>query len=180
MNIRQFLWTIIKINYVVLGGASLTTPFYYKYFVDTNIIDEENINHYLTMGNILPGAMSFYMSGYIGMHLFGLVGAILGLCALIIPITLIAILTLQFISYLPFDINILLYISLPIMIIACLDYIMKIFKSDLGLSVKIILFALTFFVITFTFIGTISFLLIYIIVIFIISRKGKDAAVSAN
>lgn len=180
MNLFKYLWTIIKINYVVLGGASLTTPFYYKYFVDTNIIPEQEINHYLTMGNILPGAMSFYMSAYTGLYLFGYIGAILSLAVLIIPITIIAIITLEFASYLPFDLNLLIYVSLPIMIIACIEFLMKIFKSNLDPRAKYGIFLLSFILLSLSIIGSIKLILIYIFIVFIISRKGKNALISAN
>lgn len=175
MSLKQYLFTVIKINYLVLGGASLTAPFYFQYFVEPDLIPEQEINHYLTMSNILPGAMSIYMTAYSGLYLHGKKGMYLGLAVLFIPITLISILVLEFINYLPFDINSLIYISLPIIIVASIDYIITIFKSDLGASAKYGIFAVSLLLLIFTLLGTIQLIIVYIIIIFLFTRGGNHA-----
>lgn len=175
MSLKKYLFTVIKINYLVLGGASLTAPFYFQYFVETDLIPEQEINHYLTMSNILPGAMSIYMTAYSGLYLHGKKGMYLGLAVLFIPITLISILILEFINYLPFDINSLIYISLPIIIVASIDYIISIFKSNLAFKYKYGIFAFALLLLLFTFLGTIPLIVIYIVIIFFITRGGEHA-----
>lgn len=175
MSLKQYLFTVIKINYLVLGGASLTAPFYFQYFVEPELIPEQEINHYLTMSNILPGAMSIYMTAYSGLYLHGKKGMYLGLAVLFIPITIISILILEFINYLPFDINSLIYISLPIIIVASIDYAISVFKSDLPNIFKYGIFGLSLSLLVFTFLGTIQLIVIYIILIFLITRGGKHA-----
>lgn len=175
MSLYRYLFTVIKINYLVLGGASLTAPFYFQYFVDQELIPEQEINHYLTMSNILPGAMSIYMTAYCGLYLHGKKGMYLGLAILFIPITLISILVLVFINYLPFDINTLIYVSLPIIIVASIDYITTIFKSDLAPKFKFGIFGLALFLLTLTAIGTIQLILIYMVIILFLTRGGKHA-----
>lgn len=175
MSLSKYLFTVIKINYLVLGGASLTTPFYFQYFVEPGLIPEQEINHYLTMSNILPGAMSIYMTAYTGLYLHGKKGMSLALCVLFIPITLISILVLEFINYLPFDINTLIYVSLPIMIVASIDYVVSIFKSELNPTIKYGLFALSLLALYFALVGTIQIIIGYIIVIWFMSRGDKHA-----
>lgn len=175
MSLPNYLFTVIKINYLVLGGASLTAPFYFQYFVETDLIPEQEINHYLTMSNILPGAMSIYMTAYSGLYLHGKKGMYLGIAVLFIPITLISILLLEFINYLPFDINTLIYVSLPIIIVASIDYLVSIFKSDLSFKFKYGLFAIAMLLLILGIFGTIKLILVYIIVIFFLTRGGKNA-----
>lgn len=175
MSLYQYLFTVIKINYLVLGGASLTAPFYFQYFVEQNLIPEQEINHYLTMSNILPGAMSIYMTAYCGLYLHGKRGMILGLTILFTPIIIISILVLEFINRLPFDINSLIYVSLPIIIVASIDYLTTIFKSELAPKFKFGIFAISLLLLTLTMIGTIQLIIIYILVIFFLTRGGKHA-----
>lgn len=175
MSLSKYLFTVIKINYLVLGGASLTTPFYFQYFVEPGLIPEQEINHYLTMSNILPGAMSIYMTAYTGLYLHGKKGMYLALCVLFIPITLISILVLEFINYLPFDINNLIYVSLPIMIVASIDYVVSIFKSELKPTIKYGLFAVSLLVLYFTLLGAIQIIIVYIVFIWFMSRGDKHA-----
>lgn len=175
MNLTQYLITVIKINYVVLGGASLTAPFYFQYYVEKDLIPEQEINHYLAMSNILPGAMSIYMTAYTGLYLHGKTGMYLGLSILFIPITIVSILLLEIINYLPFDINILIYASLPIMTIASIDYIGGIFKSEMRIRYKYGIFGLTLLLLALALLGTIQIILIYIIIILFVSKGGKRA-----
>lgn len=175
MTLSQYFFTVIKINYLVLGGASLTAPFYFRYYVETNIIPEQEINHYLTMSNILPGAMSIYMTAYTGLYLLGKKGMYLGLLILFVPITLISILLLEFANYLPFDINILIYVSLPIMAVAATDYLISVFKSQIKPQYKFGLFGLTFGILTLALLGTIQIIIIYIVLVWLYARGGKNA-----
>lgn len=175
MSLLEYLFTVIKINYLVLGGASLTTPFYFTYFVETGLIPEQEINHYLTMSNILPGAMSIYMTAYTGLYLHGKKGMYLALAVLFIPITLISILIFEFINYLPFDINTLIYVSLPIMIVASIDYVISILKSELKPQIKYGLFAIALLALYFALLGTIQIIIIYIIFIWLMSRGDRHA-----
>ncbi len=172
MSLPQYLFTVIKINYLVLGGASLTAPFYFRYFVEPGLIPEQEINHYLTMSNILPGAMSIYMTAYSGLYLHGKKGMYFGLAILFIPITLISILVFEFINYLPFDINTLIYVSLPIIIVASIDYISSIFKSELLPRYKFGIFTLALLLLSLAVVGTIKLIIIYIIIIFFLTRRG--------
>lgn len=175
MSLTQYLFTVIKINYLVLGGASLTTPFYFQYYVEPDLIPEQEINHYLTMSNILPGAMSIYMTAYSGLYLHGKKGMYLGLAVLFIPITIISILVLEFINYLPFDINTLIYVSLPIIAVACIDYLINISKSNLAPKFKYGIFGLALILLSLSILGTIQIILIYIIIIFFLTRGGRHA-----
>lgn len=175
MTLTQYLVTVIKINYLVLGGASLTTPFYFQYFVEPGHIPEQDINHYLTMSNILPGAMSIYMTAYSGLYLHQKKGMFLGLLILFVPITLASILLLTFINVLPFDIGMLMYVSLPIMIVASIDYIYKIFTSELSRKVKYGIFSLVLVLLALSIIGTIQIIIIYIIIIWLLSRRETHA-----
>lgn len=175
MSLSNYLFTVIKINYLVLGGASLTAPFYFQYFVETDLIPEQEINHYLTMSNILPGAMSIYMTAYSGLYLHGKKGMYLGIAVLFIPITLISILLLEFINYLPFDVNTLIYISLPIITVASIDYLISIFTSELHPKFKFGLFALAILLLALGIFGTIKLILVYIIIIFFLTVGGKNA-----
>lgn len=175
MSLFKYLITVLKINYLVLGGASLTTPFYFQYFVDEQIIPEREINHYLAMSNILPGAMSIYMTAYTGLYLHGKKGMYLGLSILFIPIILISILIYKFANLMPFDIKLLWYLSLPIMIIACIDYTVNVFKSELKLKYKLSIFSLTLVVLISALLGTIGLILSYIAVVWTIdfSRRKR-------
>lgn len=174
MSLQQYLFTVLKINYLVLGGASLTAPFYFQYYVEQELIPEQEINHYLTMSNILPGAMSIYMTAYTGLYLHGKKGMYLGLSILFIPITLLSILLLIFINVLPFDINTLIYVSLPIMVVASIDYIASIFKSKLAPIYKFGIFGLALGLLAFAVIGTIQIIIIYIFIILFLTRGGRD------
>lgn len=180
MTLINYLVTVIKINYLVLGGASLTAPFYFQYYSNKNIIPEQEINHYLTMANILPGAMSIYMTAYTGLYLHGKKGMYLGLAILFIPITLISIIIFQLINVLPFDINMLIYVSLPIMIVASLDYVINIFKSNLNPKIKYGLFFSSMIILALSLLGTIQIIIVYIIIIFIYSKGGRNANISAD
>lgn len=175
MSLLNYLFTILKINYLVLGGASLTAPFYFRYYVETNIIPEQEINHYLAMSNILPGAMSIYMTAYTGLYLHGKKGMYLGLCILFIPITLLSILILEFASKMPFDLELLMYISLPIMIVACIDYVVNVFKSNIDRKFKYGVFIISLFALSFAILGTIQIILIYIAIIWFLTRGGNNA-----
>lgn len=175
MSLTQYLFTAIKINYLVLGGASLTAPFYFQYYVETDLIPEQEINHYLTMANILPGAMSIYMTAYTGLYLHGKKGLYLGLSALFIPIALISILILEVSNFINFDISIIVYISLPIMLVAALDYVKSVMQSPLRIRYKFGLFGLVLLLLTFALLGTIQIILIYIFVIWLVSRRMNHA-----
>lgn len=171
MTITNYILHVIKINYVVFGGASLTTPFYYKYYVDTGIIPETDINNYLTMANILPGAMSFYMTAYTGLFFFGFKGVLIGLTTLLLPIMIITLLVFEFLNYIPFDINLLIYVSLPIMIIASIDFLNKVFKSELDMKFKLSIFGVSFFLLITALTGTIFLILSFILIVVLLNRK---------
>ncbi len=175
MTLKQYLFTVIKINYLVLGGASLTTPFYFQYFVEPGIIPEQEINHYLTMSNILPGAMSIYMTAYTALYLHGKKGMYLALTVLFVPIILISILLLEFASYLPFDINVLIYVSLPVMAVAAIDYVTSVFKSNLLPIYKFGLFTLVLLLLAIGLLGSIQIIIIYIVIIWLYIKGGKHA-----
>ncbi len=180
MTKLEYSLTILKINYFVLGGATLTTPFYYHYFVTPGIIPEEDINNYLTMANILPGAMSFYMSAYTGLYLYGRIGMILSLSVLIMPITLISIFIFSILNLIPFDLQLLIYISLPIMIIACADYLTKVFKSELDIKPKIVIFSSVLLLLISGLIGSIMLIISFIIIILFLSQRENNVKDNHN
>ncbi|WOO87966.1 chromate transporter [Mollicutes bacterium LVI A0039] len=175
MSLLQYLFTVIKINFLVLGGASLTAPFYYQYYVNKDFIPEQEINHYLTMANILPGAMSIYMTAYTGLYLHGKKGMYFGILVLFVPIILISIILFEIVNILPFDISMLIYISLPIMIVASIDYIISVFKSELSPLTKYGIFFLSMLLLSLSILGTIQIILVYIFIILILNRGLKHA-----
>lgn len=173
MSLSKYLITVLKINYLVLGGASLTAPFYYQYYTQKGIIGEEQITNYLAMANILPGAMSIYMTAYTGLHLHGKKGMYLGLSILFIPIILVSILIFEIIRYFPFNLEYLIYISLPIIIVAAIDYLKIVFSSKTSLKLKIITFFLTLFCLLTNIITTIGIIITFVAIMLFFTVKEQ-------
>ena len=52
------------INLIGFGGAPLTVGYYEQMFVESEQITLNELNQYVALANLLPGAMSFYVASW--------------------------------------------------------------------------------------------------------------------
>lgn len=170
MNLTNYLLTVAKINYQTFGGASLSTPLYYKYYVDENIIDEQQVSHFLAMANVLPGAMSIYMTGYTGLYLHGKKGMVLGVGVLFIPLIFITIMLYHLLLITNIDLSYLIYIPLPMMTISAYEFVKRTCSKS---NLNIFLFVLGMIILLF--ISSLNLIFIFLGISYIYTKVVRHA-----
>ena len=73
----QLFWNFVKISSVSVGGGLTMIPLIEKYFTQPNgDLTHEDIVDTVAFGQSMPGIIAVNMSGYIGMRLAGIAGAV--------------------------------------------------------------------------------------------------------
>ena len=76
-KIRLLFWNFVKISAVSVGGGLTMIPLIEKYFTPPNgDLSAEDIVDTVAFGQSMPGIIAVNMSGFIGMRMAGVAGAI--------------------------------------------------------------------------------------------------------
>ena len=170
--VLEFSKSILKVIFTSFGGGLLSITAFEREFVETGKIPLDKFNQYVTIGNILPGPVYFYMSSLMGLHFYGVKGCIIGLCLTTFPLGIITLFIYIFLDVVNFDFKIILYCVLPIIIINFLSYFKKLVHLDIKLPIKIIVFLVTMILIVFVKMDVALMLVLYILLLVLIDRIG--------
>ncbi len=170
-----FLKKILIINIIGYGGAPLTISYYKEDFVNTNIITNEELNQYVALGNVLPGALSFYLCGYIGNKLFGKKGLTLGVLTCVIPIMLITLVVYNLLKVTKIDFSFLIIVVLPIIIINTIKYLLSLYKAKIDNILKYSMFLISLILLFFFSISSINLVILFLIFIYIFSKTNNSS-----
>ncbi len=174
ITIYKFWQKILIINLIGFGGAPLTVGYYQKEFVEPGYISLNELNQYVALANLLPGAMSFYVSGYIGNKLFNKKGLVIGVLTCTIPIMFLTLITYMLLQKSNIDLQILIIFVLPLIIVNTYKYALELLKQKMNYISKIVIFTITLTLLVLFKISSIQLVIIYLLFIIIFMNINKE------
>lgn len=149
MKLYQLFYKLFIINLFTFGGGYSIIPVINDEFVRTKLINEEDMNKYVSISQTLPGVMVISLSFLVGKKIKGNIGAFVSILASILPsFLLLSIITLFYKEFMKNEIikvylkNILPTVS-AILFVTSLNMITKNFKQ--GKIIFIIIFTFTIY-----------------------------------
>ncbi len=173
ISLLEYIYKILTINLIGFGGAPLTVGYYQSFFVDTKAITVEELNQYVALGNVLPGAMSFYVSGLIGYRLFNKKGLIIGVSLCVIPILLITILFYKIILLTGIDFHFLIFLVLPLIIINTFKYLKNLISLNISIVTKTVIFLIALFMLMVLKVSSTNLMVLFVAITFIYSIASR-------
>ncbi len=174
ISLFNFWYKVLVINLIGFGGAPLTVGYYQKEFVEPGHITLNELNQYVALANLLPGAMSFYVSGYIGYRLFNKRGLIIGVLTCVIPIMIITLLTYFILQQTNVNLDILIMFVLPLIIVNTYKYALQLIKQQMNPIIKLAIFIITLTLLLLFKISSIQLVVIYLFFITIYLTTNKE------
>lgn len=163
------MYNVFIINILGFGGAQMTIGHYKALFVDTKIITLSQLNQYIALSNVLPGAMSLYISGLIGYQLYHKRGIVYGVSMCVFPIMFLTIIVYQLLLLTGINFDFLIYIILPLIIVNSFKYVHTLKELEMGSWFKYSVFIVCIFLLVIVKISSLSLIILFFLVNFILS-----------
>lgn len=145
-----------------------------KEFVESKSITMTELSQYAAIGNILPGPMSFYVSGLIGYKLLHFKGLLAGISTCVFPIMLLSIIVFNLLNYVSFNFDLIIIAVLPIIINNIYGYIKKMIKQQLSSKIKYSLFIISLLLLIIIKITSLQLIILFLLFVIIFNAITKD------
>ncbi len=155
----------------------MTIGHYKALFVDTKIITLSQLNQYIALSNVLPGAMSFYISGLIGHQLYGKRGIPVGVSMCVFPIMFLTIIVYNLMMLTGYSFDFLIFIILPIIIVNSFKYFKTLKELEMSNLFKYSVFIISLFLLIVVKISSLNLIILFFgfnIILSYIMRDKED------
>ena len=96
---KNLTMAFLRAGILGFGGGMACLPLIQREVVDKyNWVDEDEFSDIVAISNTLPGPINTKMAGYVGYRVAGVIGAIIAVCATILPSVILLILLLETLS----------------------------------------------------------------------------------